>query len=86
MVFSLGAHYNRKACPVQLIVHRGDNAKRTDRSTAVPTQLLKTRREVLLKFVEGLIEGIHVFKTNRELALSVLRQEGIKSRSTDMKG
>jgi ABC-type nitrate/sulfonate/bicarbonate transport system substrate-binding protein len=45
----------------------------------VPTQLLKTRREVLLKFVEGLIEGIYVFKTNRELALSVLKQEGIKS-------
>jgi NitT/TauT family transport system substrate-binding protein len=45
----------------------------------VPTQLLKTRREVLLKFVEGLIEGIYVFKTNQELALSVLKQEGIKS-------
>jgi NitT/TauT family transport system substrate-binding protein len=45
----------------------------------VPTQLLKTRREVLLKFVEGLIEGIYVFKTNRELALAVLKQEGIKS-------
>jgi hypothetical protein len=45
----------------------------------VPTQLLKTRREVLLKFVEGLVEGIYVFKTNRELALSVLKQEGIKS-------
>ena len=45
----------------------------------VPTQLLKTRREVLLKFVEGLVEGIYIFKTNRELALSVLKQEGIKS-------
>jgi ABC-type nitrate/sulfonate/bicarbonate transport system substrate-binding protein len=45
----------------------------------VPTQLLKTRREVLVKFVEGLIEGIYVFKTNRELALSVLKQEGIKN-------
>jgi NitT/TauT family transport system substrate-binding protein len=45
----------------------------------VPTQLLKTRREILLKFIEGLIEGIYVFKTNRELALSVLKQEGIKS-------
>ena len=45
----------------------------------VPTQLLKTRREVLLRFVEGLIEGIYVFKTNRELALSVLKQEGIKN-------
>jgi hypothetical protein len=45
----------------------------------VPTNHLKTRREVLLKFMEGLVEGIYVFKTNRELALSVLRQEGIKS-------
>ena len=44
----------------------------------VPTQLLKTKRDLLLKFSEGLIEGIHVFKTNKDLALSVLRQEGIK--------
>ena len=44
----------------------------------VPTLLLKTKRELLSKFVEGLIEGIHVFKTNKELALSVLRAEGIK--------
>lgn len=44
----------------------------------IPTALLKTRRDVLLKFAEGLVEGIHVFKTNRDLALSVLRAEGIK--------
>jgi NitT/TauT family transport system substrate-binding protein len=44
----------------------------------VPTQLLRTKREMLTKFVEGLIEGIYVFKTNKELALSVLRAEGIK--------
>ncbi len=44
----------------------------------VPTQLLKTKRDLLLKFIEGLIEGIYVFKTNKDLALSVLRQEGIK--------
>jgi NitT/TauT family transport system substrate-binding protein len=44
----------------------------------VPTQLLKTKRELLLKFTEGLIEGIYVFKTNKELAMSVLRAEGIK--------
>jgi hypothetical protein len=44
----------------------------------VPTQLLKTKCDLLLKFSEGLIEGIHVFKTNKDLALSVLRQEGIK--------
>jgi len=45
----------------------------------VPTNHLKTQREIWLKFVEGLIEGIYVFKTNRDLALSVLKQEGIKS-------
>ena len=44
----------------------------------VPTQLLRTKREMLAKFAEGLIEGIYVFKTNKELALSVLRAEGIK--------
>ncbi len=44
----------------------------------VPTQLLKTKRDLLLKFAEGLIEGIYVFKTNKELALSVLRAEGVK--------
>src|SRR6516165_1833033 len=44
----------------------------------VPTQLLKTKRDLLLKFIEGLIEGIYVFKSNKDLALSVLRQEGIK--------
>jgi len=44
----------------------------------VPSQLLRTKRELLAKFVEGLIEGIYVFKTNKELALSVLRAEGIK--------
>jgi NitT/TauT family transport system substrate-binding protein len=44
----------------------------------VPSGLLKTRRDMLVKFTEGLIEGIYVFKTNRELALSVLKQEGVK--------
>ena len=44
----------------------------------VPTQLLKTKRDLLLKFSEGLIEGIYLFKTNKDLVLSVLRQEGIK--------
>jgi NitT/TauT family transport system substrate-binding protein len=45
----------------------------------VPTALLKTRRPLFQKFIEGLIEGIYVFKTNRELALTVLRAEGVKS-------
>src|SRR6266536_5966705 len=46
----------------------------------VPTNALKTRRDLFLKFVEGLIEGIYVFKTNTDLVLSVLKQEGIKGR------
>jgi NitT/TauT family transport system substrate-binding protein len=46
----------------------------------VPTNVLKTRRDLFLKFVEGLIEGIYVFKTNTDLVLSVLKQEGIKGR------
>jgi NitT/TauT family transport system substrate-binding protein len=44
----------------------------------VPIQVLRTKRELLTKFAEGLIEGIYVFKTNKDLALSVLRAEGIK--------
>ncbi|HWH75872.1 MAG TPA: ABC transporter substrate-binding protein [Candidatus Binatus sp.] len=44
----------------------------------VPTALLKTRRDLLVKFIEGLIEGIYVFKTNKDLALAVLKAEGIK--------
>lgn len=43
-----------------------------------PTALLRTKREMLLKFAEGLIEGIYVFKTNKELAMAVLKAEGIK--------
>jgi hypothetical protein len=45
----------------------------------VPNSLLKTQRQTLMKFVEGLIEGIYVFKTNRDLAFSVLKQSGITS-------
>jgi NitT/TauT family transport system substrate-binding protein len=45
----------------------------------VTTATLKTRREMLAKFMEGLVEGIYVFKTNRDLVLSILKQEGIKS-------
>ena len=44
----------------------------------VPTQFLRSKRELLSKFAEGLIEGIYVFKTNKELAMSILRAEGIK--------
>lgn len=44
----------------------------------VPTAYLRTKREMLLKFAEGLIEGIYVFKTNKDLAMSVLRAEGFK--------
>jgi hypothetical protein len=44
----------------------------------VPTRLLKTKRDVLLRFIEGLVEGIYVFKTNKDLVLSVLRAGGTK--------
>jgi ABC-type nitrate/sulfonate/bicarbonate transport system substrate-binding protein len=44
----------------------------------VPSQFLRSKRELLTKFAEGLIEGIYVFKTNKDLAMSVLRAEGIK--------
>ena len=38
----------------------------------VPVSVLKTRRDVLQKFLEGLVEGIHAFKTRPELAMAVL--------------
>jgi hypothetical protein len=44
----------------------------------IPTALLGTRRDVTLKFVEGMIEGIYVFKTNKELAVAVLKAESIE--------
>jgi len=38
----------------------------------VPVSVLKTRRDVLQKFLEGLVEGIHAFKTRPELAMAVI--------------
>lgn len=40
----------------------------------VPVSVLKARRDVLQKFLEGLVEGIYAFKTRPELALAVLSQ------------
>jgi ABC-type nitrate/sulfonate/bicarbonate transport system substrate-binding protein len=37
-----------------------------------PASALKSRRDVLQKFLEGLVEGIHAFKTRRDLTLAVL--------------
>jgi ABC-type nitrate/sulfonate/bicarbonate transport system substrate-binding protein len=37
-----------------------------------PVSALKTRRDVLQRFLEGLVEGIHAFKTRPDLALAVL--------------
>lgn len=39
---------------------------------AAPASALKTRRDLLQKFLEGLVEGIHAFKTRPELALAIL--------------
>jgi NitT/TauT family transport system substrate-binding protein len=37
-----------------------------------PVSALKTQRDLLEKFLEGLVEGIHAFKTRPDLALAVL--------------
>jgi hypothetical protein len=37
-----------------------------------PVSALKTQRPVLQKFLEGLVEGIHAFKTRSDLALALL--------------
>ena len=44
----------------------------------VPLASLKARREVFRRYLEALTEGIHIFKTRPELAIAVLKREGIK--------
>jgi len=44
----------------------------------VPTASLKARREVFRRYLEALVEGIHIFKTRPELPIAVLKKEGIK--------
>ena len=44
----------------------------------LPTSLIKSRRETSRRFLQGLIEGIYVYKTRPDLAVSVLKREGVK--------
>ncbi len=44
----------------------------------VPLAALKARREVFRRYLEALIEGIHIFKTRPELPIAMLKREGIK--------
>ena len=43
-----------------------------------PSAVLRTRRDVLLRFMEGLIEGIYLFKTNKDSVIALLKQDGVK--------
>ena len=44
----------------------------------VPMSVLRTQRETMRKLLEAYIEGIYVFKARPEVALSVLRDDGIQ--------
>ncbi len=44
----------------------------------VPTQSLRTRREILRRYLEAVIEGIHAYKTNRRAVLEVYAEQGLK--------
>lgn len=44
----------------------------------VPTSLLKTQRDTLRKLLEAYIEGIYIFKSRPEIALTTLSEGGIK--------
>ncbi len=43
----------------------------------VPASVLKTQREAMRKMLEAYIEGIYVYKTRPDVALAVLKEEGI---------
>ncbi len=45
-----------------------------------PTQFLKSQAAVVRRFLEGVVEGIAVFKTRQDVVLDVLREEGMKER------
>ncbi|HSE89688.1 MAG TPA: ABC transporter substrate-binding protein [Candidatus Binatia bacterium] len=45
-----------------------------------PTSLLKSQPAVVRRFLEGVVEGIAVFKTRQDVVLEVLKEEGIKDR------
>jgi ABC-type nitrate/sulfonate/bicarbonate transport system substrate-binding protein len=45
---------------------------------AVPTSLIKTQRDTLRRYLQAVIEGIYLFKTQPKLVYSVFEEEGIK--------
>ena len=44
----------------------------------VPAASLKARREIFLRYLHALTEGIYVFKTRPELPIAILKREGVK--------
>jgi NitT/TauT family transport system substrate-binding protein len=44
----------------------------------MPASFVRSQRSTTRHFLEGLIEGIYVFKTRQDAVLEVLRQEGVK--------
>jgi ABC-type nitrate/sulfonate/bicarbonate transport system substrate-binding protein len=47
---------------------------------SVPTSLLRSQPGVVRRFLEGVVEGIAVFKNREDVALEVIREEGVKDR------
>jgi NitT/TauT family transport system substrate-binding protein len=47
---------------------------------SVPTSLLRSQPGVVRRFLEGVVEGIAVFKNREDVALEVIRDEGVKDR------
>lgn len=45
-----------------------------------PTSMLRSQSGIVRRFLEGVVEGIAVFKTRQDLVLEVLREEGVKDR------
>ena len=49
-----------------------------------PTHFLKSQPGVVRRFLEGVVEGIAVFKTRQDVVLDVLKEEGMKDRDLAM--
>jgi ABC-type nitrate/sulfonate/bicarbonate transport system substrate-binding protein len=47
---------------------------------SVPTSLLRSQPGVVRRFLDGVVEGIAVFKNRDDVALEVIRDEGVKDR------
>jgi ABC-type nitrate/sulfonate/bicarbonate transport system substrate-binding protein len=45
-----------------------------------PSSFLRSQASVVRRFLEGVVEGIAVFKTRQDVVLEVLREEGMKDR------